>query len=308
MGLPWTLSDFEGLSRTIYHHPSYALPGPSSTFQTSYSVDHAPYSDHMPSTTSQSLIASDKLPGPTSTGSDGYGSNDSADWPRKDSNHGVLYAAAGVVPVVILAIIGVIVFFYLRKRKRQRAQVADAQARMQEMKTRHHPVVAPHYTSTPPSPPPPAQPQYAAPPSHPPPAASSNSPQPVILGPIGGGSNGAYFTGIDTSDVVSMHDRTGLGNPFADGDSLNEEPPPPYRPRSIALSSRNSSLRAPPSTHSRTNLIANHNQAVRSPFADPEDDTISDISAPPARRNQDTLSVVSDLSYQQEPVVTRPAV
>jgi hypothetical protein len=186
------------------------------------------------------------------------------------------------------------------------------------MKARPQPTVQPFLATSP------VQPSYTAPPSHPPPPASPASPQPVILGPIAPTSNGTYYTGIDTSDIVSMNDRpendrTGLGNPFADTSSLNEEPPPPYRPRSLAPSalsrdtsvrtsvaplSRNTSLRAPPG-HSQTNLI---DHPERSPFADPDDDAVSDVSGPTAGRHQDTLSIVSDLSYQEEPTNTRQSI
>jgi hypothetical protein len=158
------------------------------------------------------------------------------------------------------------------------------------------------------------RPHYVVPPVLPPPARSPVAPQPVILGPIVPGSNGAYYTGIDTSDVVSMHDTTGTDNPFVDQSDPHGEPPPPYRPRSIAATiSRNTSLRqAPPAALSETNLMAVHGQIPRSPFADPHDDAISEFSEPTrrrfGRRNEDELSVVSDLSYQQEPVIVRPTV
>jgi len=203
--------------------------------------------------------------------------------------------AAVLLPLIFMAILGVILFFYLRRRRRQKAQT-----QVQEMKTQ----ASGNYP----------RPHYVAPPVLPPPARSPVAPQPVILGPIVPGSNGAYYTGIDTSDVVSMHDTTGTDNPFVDQSDPHGEPPPPYRPRSIAATiSRNTSLRqATPAALSETNLMAAHGQIPRSPFADPHDDAISEFSEPTrrrfGRRNEDELSVVSDLSYQQEPVIVRPTV
>lgn len=203
--------------------------------------------------------------------------------------------AAVLLPLIFMAILGVILFFYLRRRRRQKAQT-----QVQEMKTQ----ASGNYP----------RPHYVVPPVLPPPARSPVAPQPVILGPIVPGSNGAYYTGIDTSDVVSMHDTTGTDNPFVDQSDPHGEPPPPYRPRSIAATiSRNTSLRqAPPAALSETNLMAAHGQIPRSPFADPHDDAISEFSEPTrrrfGRRTEDELSVVSDLSYQQEPVIVRPTV
>jgi hypothetical protein len=96
-------------------------------------------------------------------------------------------------------------------------------------------------------------------------------------------------------------------DPFSDNHSLTE-PPPPYRPRSAAppsfmtSSSRHSSIRtsAAPHATSQTHLIE------RSPFADPIDDDISELSGPTTGRNEDRMSAVSDLSYQNDPVASRP--
>ncbi|KAF2828181.1 hypothetical protein CC86DRAFT_369306 [Ophiobolus disseminans] len=145
------------------------------------------------------------------------------------------------------------------------------------------------------------------------PPPNPSAPPPVILGPIPSGANGAYFTGIDTSDVVSMTSasnlRHGPANHLSDNDSL-AEPPPPYRPRSVAPpsftnSSRHSSFRASvaPPTTSRTRLIE------RSPFEDPEDDdVVSELSGPTARLSEDAMSAVSDISYQNDPVVNRSSI
>lgn len=54
---------------------------------------------------------------------------------HKASNRGVVYAAAVIVSIVVLAAIGLIIMFCLRKRKRQNQEVAAAHARVEEMKT-----------------------------------------------------------------------------------------------------------------------------------------------------------------------------
>jgi hypothetical protein len=218
---------------------------------------------------------------------------------KNKHNQTPLYAAAAVVPVAVLAIIGAIVFVCLRKRKRRRLQAAPAPSHAQEMKSQWKPTMRPYMA---PSPPPPALlPNYSPPPNYP----TSESPvslPPIILGPIPSGTNGNYLTGIDTSDMVSV---TSARDPFADGRSL-EEPPPPYRPRSMAPSSiaptsRHSSVRVAvlPPADSQIHLVE------RSPFEDPEDDNVSELSGPTTRREADAISIISDLSYQFDPVVGR---
>jgi hypothetical protein len=278
----------------------------TSTSTTVSSSEHPAYSDNVPTNSSPLPTSVQSFSGPIPTQTSNNDESGGGPLSQHDEGHPnkVMPAVAGVAVVAMLVIIGVFVFFCLRKRKR-RSQAVAQQAKAQEMKARgQHSMLANVGASS-------TFPQYAAPPIHPPPAGLT-TPPPVILGPIVPGSNGAYYTGIDTSDVVSLNDRTvvdrtGLGNPFADGDSLNEEPPPPYRPRSLAPMSRDTSFRvAPPSfTTSQTHLIGGQE---RSPFADPEDDdAISDISGP-TRRDHDRMSVVSDMSYQHEPVVVRPTV
>lgn len=223
-------------------------------------------------------------------------------------NRTPMYAAAGITPVVVV-IVGFVVFFFLRKRRRQR-QATDEQEHIEEMKMHQKPAAMPYIAPiTPPSPPPAAYSQYSpsTPSSHHPPTASSS--QPIILGPIPSGNNGAYLTGMDTSDLISMTSAGGVSrqgtiidrDPFADGRSL-EEAPPPYRPSSlppasVASTSRNSSLRvaAPP----------NIPQLIENPFGDPEDDDISVMSGPTLRGASDAMSDVSELSYQLDPVVGR---
>jgi len=287
-----------------------SLPYYSSTPSTSGSsptLSSPPTSKHsvdtstrplVPTTTAQQSYGSGGA-SPTSTGSAGVVNRPNSPTSAKSGDGSrplttIRIVAAVLLPLISMAILGVILFFYLRRRRRQKARV---QVREKTQTSGNYP-----------------RPHYVVPPVLSPPAGSLVTPQPVILGPIVSGSNGAYYTGIDTSDVVSMHDTTGTNNPFVDQSDPHDEAPPPYRPRSIAATiSRNTSLRqTPPAALSETNLMAAHGQIPRSPFADPHDDAISEFSEPTrrrfGRRNEDELSVVSDLSYQQEPVIVRPTV
>lgn len=143
---------------------------------------------------------------------------------------------------------------------------------------------------------------------------------PVILSTT---MNDAYYTGIDTSDHISLTDQRSE----ASADTFGEEPPPPYRPRSVPPISREASVRnsicrntsVRSNRHdpmSGSNLMGSHVRRsvdVRSPFDDPEDsddDNLSQISTIRSlpRRDTDRLSVVSDMSYQEEPTVTHSAV
>lgn len=210
-----------------------------------------------------------------------------------------------VAPLAVLAIIGALVFFCLRKRRRQQQSFPRAQDQeMRERSPSAQPYMAPPPLSSAAPLPQPLSPANISP-------ATPTAPEPVILGPITSSSNN-YFTGIDTSDVMSVrsNERTGLGNPFADDQGLDDEPPPPYYPSSVPSLSRGSSVRidAPPrSISSQTELISDRPTPVRSPFEDPSEDAVSEISVHDARREGDALSVVSDLSYQHDPIVRRPA-
>ncbi|RDI83191.1 hypothetical protein Vi05172_g7044 [Venturia inaequalis] len=139
---------------------------------------------------------------------------------------------------------------------------------------------------------------------------------PVILSTT---MNDAYYTGIDTSDHVSLTDQRSE----ASADTFGEEPPPPYRPRSVPpisreTSVRNSMCRNTSVRSSRHDPMSGSNLMrrsidVRSPFDDPpedsDDDTLSQISTirSLSRRDMDRLSVVSDMSYQEELTHTHPS-
>lgn len=271
------------------------------TSTVSSTIQHTSYEPTSASTpTAATAAVSDDQVVPTATMSPNYESEPIGDPSRKQhSNNGPVYAAAGVVPVLVIGIIGFVLFFCMRKRRKQR-QVARAQAQVQEMKSQQPTVRAYMAPTVPVS----RAPSYTAPMNV---AAAPTSPPPVILGPISAGSDGNYMTGIDTSDLMSTrNDRTGLGDPFADGNSLHEEPPPPYKPRSLA--SRHGSLRIPRSSMSVSSQQSQRQriQPFPNPFEDPqEDDAVSDLSGPTLNRNHDNMSAVSDLSYQQDPEIGR---
>ena len=107
----------------------------------------------------------------------------------------------------------------------------------------------------------------------------------------------SYYTGIDTSDAISLAERQ--PQPAT---AMSDEPPPPYRPRSVPPVSRGHSLRV-------TDGLAGYQpgQNMRSPFDDPvdEDDGLSDLGNDCGGRDVDRLSAVSDLSYQEEPTAVR---
>ncbi|RAR11358.1 hypothetical protein DDE83_004613 [Stemphylium lycopersici] len=220
---------------------------------------------------------------------------------EKHANNAPLYAAAAVVPIVLLVIIGVVTVVCLRRRRKRRVEAAVGTV-AEEMKMQpHQDVVQAYIAPLAPSPPVVSVSRaYTASPNHLPPTSTSSEFQPIILGPIGSSSNGAYLTGMDTSDMVSINSNSqGLGNPFSDNSSLTE-PPPPYRPHSSAppsftTNSRHSSLRAPATPH----IIE------RSPFDDPDNDTVSEVSGPALGRDDDTVSMMSDMSYQREPYSRR---
>jgi len=240
---------------------------------------------------SSTLMASDPQP-PLSTTINHYG-DDGPDgpWTQKHSSHAPIYAAASILPIVVLVMVGAVFCICLRRRKQRRKE--NSALPTQEMKQSKHTVLT-HVA-------PPARGQSPSLSGRPSPPSPPSQLQPVILGPILSSSNGAYMTGMDTSDVVSIR-----AHDYADTSSLTE-PPPPYRPSSIAppsfvSTSRPSSLRVQdrPPTTSRTHLME------RSPFHDPFDD-VSEVSGPARGQGDDTLSVVSDMSYQHDPVVTRSA-
>jgi hypothetical protein len=242
---------------------------------------------------------------------------------KKNDGPSVAALAIGIiVPILVCLILATVFIFWLSRyrKKARRTQAAGLAERMSsEMSQvgRSGPKPAVAATAD--------ERAYLAPPNGPlpPTAALTSTPTaagalrqepPVILSTT---MNNTYYTGIDTSDHISLSDQRSM----ASHDTFGEEPPPPYRPRSvppisrgtsvrtsmISTPNRNSSVRSRCETLSSGSMIRRSNE-VRSPFDDPEDeeeeDTISEVSTirgSTSRRETDRLSVVSDLSYQDEP-------
>lgn len=190
-----------------------------------------------------------------------------------------------IVMVVFIVLICGGIFLCLRRRRRQSAQPFTLdETKEQEMaglRTQPSPEVVPAFHAIPM----PVTSLAAAPPEA----------QPIILSHTNPSTSHAYYTGLDTSDMMSI---TSAGTRTTHLD----EPPPPYRPRS-AMASRNSSVRQP---HRQSSSASASNKtgyvSARSPFDDPsDDDAISEISsnAGTARlREDDEFSAVSEISYQ----------
>jgi hypothetical protein len=132
------------------------------------------------------------------------------------------------------------------------------------------------------------------------PLAQQSVPQlaPVILST---NMDHSYLTGIDTSDHISLADNHSTRSTDTD------EPPPPYRPRSVPPISRESSV------HIANGMLPNYRpgnrvsiteESIQNPFNDP-DEALSELAEEDLRN--DHFSVVSDLSYQYEPETTHTA-
>jgi hypothetical protein len=300
-------------SKPYPHKPPISAPWPPSGGPPYYSMiqsSNSPTWTTSVTLTPQPEGLSPVRSSPSVSATDGFGRP--TDFPGTLHEHkqglttGGMYAVAAITPIVVLAAIAAIVFLCMRKRRRRRNEAVATQNAEQMKKHSRSPMTTQAYMA-----PLGASPPYTVSNNHLLPPPNPALLQPVILGPIPSGANGAYFTGIDTSDAVSMNSASNLRpppNPFSDNESLTE-PPPPYRPRSVAPpsfsnSSRQSSFRAtmPPPESSRTHLIEH------SPFEDPfDDDAVSDLSGPTAGQSEDAMSAVSDLVYQNEPVVNEPA-
>ncbi|CBX99470.1 hypothetical protein IAQ61_005279 [Plenodomus lingam] len=302
-----TATDYQTRSRSsghpLYNGPTPGLPSdwpkPSSWETSTFPPAQ---SDNLKSTTppaSPTMIGSySYTPLSSGTGNDIGGPHPDQPWTQEHGNNTTLYAVASIVPAVLLAVVGIVICVCLRRRKRRREE--DAKITIQEMKIHAEATVLEYVV--------PQVTARRASSSIPlPPTSTPSQLQPVIIGPILSSSNGAYMTGLDTSDMVSItSNNVRPVDPFADNNSL-EEPPPPYRPRSVAppsfvSTSRQSSLRShdyPPST-SQTQLIE------RSPFEDPNDD-VSVGSGSAQERSDDSTSTVTDMSYQHDPMINRSA-
>jgi hypothetical protein len=295
---------------------SIALEAPFTTVTTSNSI---PPTRATPasSSTSSSLVnggaaaESSNYNSPTYPlgGSQGYPTGQSGQLPYPNGqaeHHGApfpaIIAVGIIIPLILFGLSAVGCFYCLR---RQRARVhgegmstgatmgtmgTGAQSKNVGMVQTERAYVGPSSSVAP----------LAVPSPSPPTSPATSGPQPVILSTT---MNNTYYTGIDTSDHISLTDqRSHTSAESVTGD----EPPPPYRPRSVPPISRETSVRTTGPTRndpmSGTGLI--RRDQVRSPFDDPEsdDDALSQISTIRSypRRGTDQLSVVSDMSYQEE--------
>ena len=293
--------------------PSYASPSPTTATQSVFTSAATPYAGGLESslltTTPTTVATSTQTPAQPPPGPLG-GRPPDGDLSKGSTNHAPLYAVAAVVPIVVLGILGFAAFLCLRRRKKRNMDAASIEAVAKELKLEpDEPKVLERQTVRRyMAPPPPAvlpSEEWDRPPSELRPTSIWSQNHPVILGPIGSGSNGAYFTGMDTSDMVSITSNSHRpADPFADNSSF-AEPPPPYRPHSAAppsfmSTSRQSSLRM---SMARANSRARF--VTRSPFEDPVDDAVSDLSGPTIERDNDSMSAISRLSYQREPTMGR---
>jgi len=137
---------------------------------------------------SSTLMASDPQP-PLSTTINHYG-DDGPDgpWTQKHSSHAPIYAAASILPIVVLVMVGAVFCICLRRRKQRRKE--NSALPTQGMKQSKHTVLT-HVA-------PPARGQSPSLSGRPSPPSPPSQLQPVILGPILSSSNGAYMTGMDT--------------------------------------------------------------------------------------------------------------
>jgi hypothetical protein len=305
--------------------PGYKDGGHGSTTTSPYKESSptisSNYQTNNPTALSSGVTQSSQSPQPFSEGSD-HGEHHKPPFP--------VVVAMGIIIPAILVILSCCAFFFCIKKKRKTAanqqELESAAARrVPEMKSQGvgggpipnmmsaravggSPSASGAIVSPVPSPTSASS------------AATGSGTPPVILSTT---MNDAYYTGIDTSDHISLTDQRSE----ASVDTFGEEPPPPYRPRSVPPISRETSVRnsmcrntsVRSSRHdpmSGSNLMGGHVRRsvdVRSPFDDPEDsddDNLSQISTIRSlpRRDTDRLSVVSDISYQEEPTHTHSAV
>lgn len=231
--------------------------------------------------------------------------------PHHSLSSGIM-AAAGVIATIIfiLALLGLCVFLLRRHRKakaKAQAQVADAngQQMLQSLGASNVVDQRAHLKASGPAPLPIIMTSTSSS------AASSQQSVPQVAPPIilSTTMDHSYFTGIET-DHISLADNRSTRT--ADTD----EPPPPYRPRSVPPISRESSVhisngQLPNYMPSNPVILSRTEESIHNPFDDDDDDdAISEIEdgTTLASRNNDHLSIVSDLSYQQEPTITHSTV
>jgi len=211
-------------------------------------------------------------------------------------------AAAGVIAtlVFIIGLIGLCLFLCRRSRK-SKTPARNAEDIIvpgrQMMKTADRAYMKPPAGSPPPSL---SQSSSSIPLTHQPSRQPTPQIAPVIISTT---MDHSYFTGIDTSDHISLTDNQSFRSTDPD------EPPPPYRPRSVPPISRECSVRIAngmlPNYRPGNATISATEESMHNPFDDP--DAVSDLEEEAPENNtipDDHLSMVSDLSYQREPTTT----
>ncbi|KAF4535386.1 uncharacterized protein LTHEOB_2378 [Lasiodiplodia theobromae] len=226
-----------------------------------------------------------------------------------------LILAGVIIPVLVISLLAFTAFVVMRRRRQKR----DAERAMaaDEMKFRHSDdSQQPPFVQQPPVQEPPAI-REPSPQDSPRAVTPVPAPPPVIVSAMNPANNSSYFTGIDTSEALSVRTNSVRSGQRPAGFMLDgefhEEPPPPYRPRSVPPISRGSSMRTNyRADYASSQPLHDHTRVVN-PFADPsDDDNVSIMSGPPmnpfAREADDHLSVVSDMSYQHEPATVHQSV
>lgn len=211
------------------------------------------------------------IPPPSPAPSQAKASSSSS--PSNGIASGALFAAI-FAPIVALALLtsGCLLFFVRRRKRRQHREG------VRELKSLHQESVD-DFASSP----------YSA--------RQSRAMAPFALG-------------LTPDHVVEVNNSPMTNNgPLVtvDGPSYNRNPvspPPPYKTGGATGNRASSGSRSPPGSRSSQLSEANlalHRGNVRSPFADPEDDLVSEMSDR-ARRNPDfdTMSVVSDYTDSPE--------
>lgn len=282
----------------------YGVSGSSSS--TKYDASGYPESQNPYSTTS---MGSSKPFGFASSTTSSMPSNEAQSMtPGPDPDEPHHHPPIGIMVAIPLVILGILIagFFAWRRKRQQRRERAGIS---QEMKMRSPDEGLPRYSAA--IPPPPA-PLLSPARTGPTTTTSSLTPQSTSMAPSTTGATaasdpnhpvilnnnmgGAYFTGIDTSDALSITSGAQNSRMSLDARSMisSDDPPPPYRPRSVPPISRETSLRQPntvgtttiplaPLSESNLSNIRLHD-GLSNPFADPDseddDEFASQASTP----------------------------
>jgi hypothetical protein len=227
-----------------------------------------------------------------------YGDPD--DQPQHQMSSKMMAAAGVVATLVFIALLLGLFCFLCRRSRRSRSRSRNAEDLIVPGRQMTKIPDTCAYIKPPAGSPPPSSSQSSS--SIPLTQQSTQHTTPIIISTT---LDHSYFTGIDTSDHISLADNQSARS--ADPD----EPPPPYRPRSVPPISRECSVRIADGmlpNYVPGNSIPSTEVSMHNPFDDP-DGNVSDLeeeaSSPTEHTiHDDHISMVSDLSYQQEPTTT----